>query len=204
MKKQFRPPFFIPWLLRKRLWYQKKAVNAVFLTFDDGPTASFTDWILNELAKHDIKATFFCVGTNAEKFPELMQRIQEEGHAVGNHTMCHERGTKVSRKSYLKSIEDTSRIVPSKLFRPPYGRIPMTYTPSISKDYRIIMWSWLSYDFDPSVSIETILKKAETIRAGDIIVLHDNEKVTDRVKIILPGLIRVIQQKNLKFATLSA
>lgn len=202
--KIFRTPIYFPWFFPRRRWGFSSASNSVYLTFDDGPTPGLTHWILDLLEKEKIQATFFCVGTNAKSHPELMSRMIEKGHAIGNHTMRHEKGTKVSKKKYLDSINEASNYIESKLFRPPYGRLPITYGQRIGRDYKIVMWSWLSYDYDASVPISEIVKEANRIKAGDVLVVHDNEKVKDRIKELLPQMIQVIREKGLKFEVISA
>ena len=201
--KIFRTPIYFPWFFPRRRWGFSSAQKSVYLTFDDGPTPELTDWILELLNTEKIQATFFCVGANAKAHPELMDRMIREGHAIGNHTMRHEKGTKVSKKEYLESITEASKSIDSALFRPPYGRLPMIYGRSIRKKYTIVMWSWLSYDYDTSVSIPEILKHAKRIKAGDILVVHDNEKVMNRIKELLPQLVEIIREKGLKFEIIS-
>ena len=182
------------------MWGFSRSINQVFLTFDDGPNPEITPWVLDYLKEKNIQATFFCVGSNIKRYPELFQRIKAEGHSVGNHTMNHDKGTKVSFQHYKESISETKKLVGNNLFRPPYGRINAWKSYQLSKEYKLIMWSWLSYDFDPSIEIFLILEKAKKqIKAGDILVLHDNPKVTDRVKELLPKLVEIIEQKGLKF-----
>lgn len=202
--KIFRTPIYFPWFFPRRRWGFSSTSKSVYLTFDDGPTPELTHWILELLEKEKIRATFFCVGTNAKSHPELMNRMVDQGHAIGNHTMRHEKGTKVSRKEYVESINEASNYIDSKLFRPPYGRLPMIYGRSIRKNYKIVMWSWLSYDYDASVSISKILEEASRIRAGDVLVVHDNEKVMNRIKELLPQMIQIVREKELNFAIISA
>ncbi len=198
--KIFKTPCFFKWIFPRRTWGFSRSIDQVYLTFDDGPNLEITPWILDYLKEKNIQATFFCVGSNIKRYPELFQRIKAEGHSVGNHTMNHDKGTKVPFKQYKSSISETKKLIGNKLFRPPYGRINAWKSYQLSKEYHLIMWSWLSYDFDPSIAISTILKKAKKqIKAGDILVLHDNPKVTDRVKELLPKLIEIIEQKGLKF-----
>lgn len=196
--KNFRIPFFVPWIFPRRIW-KLKSKNTVYLTFDDGPQEGLTDWILNFLNEHNIKATFFCVGENVKNNPNLFAKIQANGHRVGNHTMKHERGTKTSVSKYINSVKNAGEIIQSNLFRPPYGRLPLWKTNEIRKTYKIIMWSWLSYDFDNSVSVEKILESAKSIRSGDILVFHDNLKSQDRVKILLPEVVEILLEKGYKF-----
>jgi peptidoglycan/xylan/chitin deacetylase (PgdA/CDA1 family) len=202
--KQFRTPYVFRWLFHRRLWGFSNADKTVYLTFDDGPTPECTAWILNTLSQYNAKATFFCVGANVKEHPELLKRICDEGHAIGNHTMYHENGNKTSKQAYLKSIEDAAALIPSSLFRPPYGRIPMTYTKALRKKYTIVMWSWLSYDYHLEVDATTILERAQSIRAGDILVLHDNTKSFDKLKVVLPKLLGLLEKKGFELAPISA
>lgn len=199
MTRYFKTPFVFRYLFSRREWGFSD-LSSVYLTFDDGPTAELTQWILNFLKEEKISATFFCVGENAQNHPELMDRMRSEGHSIGNHTMNHLKGTSTSKVEYLESIEKANEFIDSDLFRPPYGRMSLRLGGAICKKYRVIMWSWLSYDYDQNVSVEKILKKAKKqIQGGDIIVLHDNLKVQDRLKEILPELINIIRDKNLSF-----
>jgi len=202
--KQFRTPYFFRWLFHQRIWGFSRKDGIVYLTFDDGPTPECTHWILDTLSAHKVKATFFCVGANVVEHPKILERILNEGHAIGNHTMRHEKGTETTRSDYFKSIEDAAKVIPSNLFRPPYGRIPMAYTKNLRRKYKIIMWTWLSYDYHPEVSAETILKRAESIQPGDILVLHDNVKSFEKLKVVLPELLMLIENKGLKLAPISA
>ncbi|NRA12785.1 MAG: polysaccharide deacetylase family protein [Crocinitomicaceae bacterium] len=202
MIKYFKTPNIFKWIFHRRVWGFSSS-DKVFLTFDDGPTSDLTPWILDFLDSQNVKATFFCVGANVVKHPNLLTTIQERGHAVGNHTMRHEKGTDVSKRDYMKSIKEASGVISSNLFRPPYGRLPIRYSKGIRANHKIIMWSWLSYDYDASVPIDLVLKKAEKIKGGDIIVVHDNVKSTERLKDILPELVRIIKSKGLEFDIIS-
>lgn len=203
MKHLFRTPWIAKWIFSGRTWGFSSS-DTVYLTFDDGPTQELTTWILDFLKQEGVHATFFCVGANAEKFPQLMQTIREQGHAIGNHTMRHEKGTETSYSKFRASIDAAAPHTSTTLFRPPYGRLPMSYTRRLKKEYSIIMWTWLSFDFDPTVPVETILKQAERIRPGDILVLHDNLKVEDRLKTVLPAVIAGLKGKGYKFGLISA
>ena len=203
MKRLFKPPLLIQWYFHRRQWRSKD--NKVYLTFDDGPSPNLTDQLLSILRAEDVSATFFCVGENARKYPELIEKIKSHGHAIGNHTMRHERGTKVKMNDYLSSIREASQYIDSKLFRPPYGRMPSRTAWRVARDYKVIMWSWLSYDFDVEIPISEILKKArKQLKGGEVLVLHDNEKVHDRVVQLLPELIKEIRKKGLDFEVISA
>ena len=199
MLKLFKTPLVFRWIYYRRTWgFSDK--KSVYLTFDDGPTVELTLWILNCLKEEDVKATFFCVGENAKRNPEIIEEIKLNGHRLGNHTMHHEKGTNSSKKDFLNSINQADNYLHSDLFRPPYGRMPFNYSKLIVSKYKIIMWSWLSYDYDETVKIENILNKAKgQIKGGDIIVLHDNIKTEIRLKEILPNLIKIVKEKGLEF-----
>ncbi len=199
----FRIPFFIPWIFPRRVW-KMKSKTTVYLTFDDGPQLELTHWILDFLEKENILATFFCVGDNVQKYPDLYQKLIKSGHAVGNHTMNHEKGSKVDNEKYLSSIDKASKVIESSLFRPPYGRLPIWKTKQIRSRFNIIMWSWLSYDFDNTVAIEKVISSANSIKGGDILVFHDNIKSKDRLKILLPEVVQIVKNKGLYFDVLPA
>ena len=205
MPRFFKTPHLVRWFFPRRVWSFSSSDNKVYLTFDDGPNREITEWILDLLDEKQVKATFFCVGRNARENPALIDRIVGSGHAIGNHTMQHDKNTEVTSEDYLNSIENAAAYIPSKLFRPPYGRLTMRDARRIGKQYKIIMWTWLSYDFDNKVSTKDILENAKhKIKAGDILVLHDNIKSSARVKELLPGLIEIIRQKGYVFHTISA
>ncbi len=197
--KLYKTPRFLRLIFKQRTWGFALDENCIYLTFDDGPHPDITPWVLDELLKNNVKATFFCVGENVKRYPEIYQRILDEGHATGNHTMRHENALKVKPSDYIKSIEEAGQVINSRLFRPPYGRLTPVLARKIRRQYQIVMWSWLSYDFDRSVPVSTILEKAESqIRKGDILVLHDNVKIADRQRELLPALLKLLDQKGWK------
>ena len=198
----FRIPFFIPWVFPRRIW-KMDSKTSVFLTFDDGPQPEITDWILQFLEREGIYATFFCVGNNVLKHTSIFENVRRSGHAIGNHTMHHERGNSVSINAYTSSIQEADQLIGSNLFRPPYGRLPFWKGCNISSQFKVIMWSWLSYDYDSTVPIEVILNSAQNIKGGDILVFHDNPKSFERLKILLPEVVKIIQSKKLSFELLS-
>jgi len=198
----FKTPYLVKKLFFNRIWGFNHIDNIVFLTFDDGPHPEITPWILDLLKKENIKATFFCVGDNVRKFPEIYNQIINDGHSVGNHSMYHNNASKSTKKEYLSSIHEASEYIQSTLYRPPYGRLPILWENDLIKDYKVIMWSWLSYDYDSNISVSDILNKATKIKSGDILVLHDNPKITEKQKILLPKLIRYLKEKKITFETI--
>ena len=141
-------PQLIQTLFPSIIWKGKTDEKILHLTFDDSPTPEFTFWILNLLEKLNIKATFFCVGESAERYPKIILSILDKGHQIGNHTYSHKNGFLSSTKSYLDNIERCKKILPSTtLFRPPYGKIYPWQIRKIKENYKIVMWDIVSYDF---------------------------------------------------------
>lgn len=171
--------------------------NSVFLTFDDGPHPDITPFVLEQLARFDMQATFFCVGENLVRYPEIAAEILAAGHTIGNHTMRHTKGTAVTDAEYYQSVEDFRLVNDTDLFRPPYGKMRPSQRRKLSRHFRIIMWSWLSYDYDAAVPVERILHKARTIKAGDILLLHDNPKIREKQQELLPKLLHYLREKGL-------
>lgn len=196
----FRVPKFASVIYNKRVWGFFASKSAVYLTFDDGPNPEITPFVLDELLKRDLKATFFCVGENVSKYPEIFERIKAEGHQIGNHSFKHENANKTTAENYLNSLQKADALIQSKLFRPPYGRLSPRLAREISKKYKIIMWTWLSYDYDKEVSVQEILTKAEKqIKVGDILVLHDNAKIATKQKKLVPQFLDLLLHKGFKF-----
>lgn len=196
--KLFKTPIVFRWFFPRRTW-GFSSIDEVYLTFDDGPDPEITPFILDFLADRNLKACFFCVGENVEKYPQIFERIKREGHLVGSHTMKHEKGTACEWSDYKSSVAKCQQLVGGKLFRPPYGRIRAWQSFLLAKKYQIIMWTWLSYDYDRCVSIDEILYQAKKIKPGDILLLHDNRKVKERVTELLPQLIDQLEDRGLKF-----
>lgn len=200
----YRTPRALHSVFSKRTWGFSLAKNEVYLTFDDGPNPEITPWILDELKKRQIQATFFCVGENIQRYPDLFQRIKTEGHQVGSHTMRHEKSPETDWVQYQKSVKECADLVGNNLFRPPYGRLNSWRARQLARKYRIIMWTWLSYDYDAKVPVETILNRANLeIKAGSILVLHDNQKVVQRVRELLPPLLDILEEKKLSCLPIS-
>jgi len=171
----------------------------VYLTFDDGPIPEATPWVLDLLKSKNIKATFFCVGENVEKYPEIYQRILSEGHSVGNHTFNHLNGWKTNGNQYNKNVAKASKIIESSLFRPPYGKLTPGLVKQLRKDYNVVMWDVLSGDFDTSITPQDCLKNVkENANQGSIIVFHDSIKAIDTLKFVLPEVISFFEEKGIQ------
>jgi peptidoglycan/xylan/chitin deacetylase (PgdA/CDA1 family) len=185
-------------------WRKPENGSRVYLTFDDGPSPEGTPWLLETLAAYQAKATFFCVGANAERYPELVQRITAQGHQLGNHTQHHTAGWRVEPETYLAGVNRAAAVIPTPLFRPPYGQV----TPRLAKalrsaGYEVIMWEVLSYDFDQQVNTaQALLKCLKGTRAGTIVVFHDHPKALPQLKAILPCYLQHLHEKGYTFAPL--
>ena len=197
-------PQLIQTLFPSIIWKGKTDEKILHLTFDDSPTPEFTFWILNLLEKLNIKATFFCIGENAEKCPEIILSILDKGHQIGNHTYSHKNGFLSSTKSYLDNIERCKKILPSTtLFRPPYGKIYPWQIRKIKENYKIVMWDIVSYDFDENITEEKVKSNViSNVENGSIIVFHDNKKSKKILKFCLEEILQNLIKKGYRFKTI--
>jgi peptidoglycan/xylan/chitin deacetylase (PgdA/CDA1 family) len=197
MKYWIKTPRIVPLIFLKLLWRLSPDKPVVYLTFDDGPNDSNTSDILKILDEEKIKGTFFCIGNNVVKNPEIFQEIIEKGHSVGNHSMSHINGWKVAKNKYLEDIEKAAELIKSNLFRPPYGKLNFRSTWQLKKKFEIVMWDINSGDFDKTLSysqvIENVLKNT---RNGSIVVLHDNKKFKHLTLNALLPIIKGLKNKG--------
>lgn len=196
-------PVRTPWLFKMAypscLWQVPSVKDRVYLTFDDGPHDQMTPFVLDELAKREARATFFAIGKNAAAHPELLARILDEDHALGNHTMNHLNGWKSHDQAYVDDISKAARIIPSNLFRPPYGRISQSQCKRVERELhmRVVMWTLLSGDFDPELGEDKCLRQVlDKMKAGDIIVFHDSAKASAKLKYVLPRVMDEIGRRG--------
>ncbi len=187
----FTTPYIIRLFYPSLLWEMPKGEKKIYITFDDGPHPSITPRVLEILKKFNAKATFFCIGNNVNKYKETFEMIVNDGHSVGNHTYNHEKGWNTGTKEYVESVNRTRSLVGSDLLRPPHGRITPAQIRRLKKDYRLIAWSVISYDWDKSLTpdecLENVIKKSYD---GSIIVFHDSEKAVCNM---IPTLTKVLQ-----------
>jgi peptidoglycan/xylan/chitin deacetylase (PgdA/CDA1 family) len=172
------------------------------LTFDDGPNPDTTPEILDILESVDLKAAFFCNGREAEKYPGLVDLIVSKGHVIGNHGYDHLSGWKTNVSDYVENVQMAEKFTSSTLFRPPYGSISLSQYREVKKNYKIVFWDLMPYDFDEKFGGKrafNILK--EKIRPGSIIVLH--EKVTPSCLSFLAEFIKYAEKNGYKFVTTS-
>ncbi|MCH8534634.1 MAG: polysaccharide deacetylase family protein [Flavobacteriaceae bacterium] len=193
-------------LMPNRRWGFPDHQGKIYLTFDDGPIPEVTPWVLDCLNEYQAKATFFCIGNNIEKHPEIFRRILEEGHQIGNHTQNHLNAFKVSSKLYLDNLNLAQETLYqqkafTKLFRPPYGKLKRKQEKELlAKGFEIIMWSVLSKDYNPKISPEQCLSNVlEHAGSGDIIVMHDSLKAMKNLKFSLPQILSHFTSKGYSF-----
>ena len=210
-----KTPFLVKKLFPNYVWDIKTDEKVLYLTFDDGPTPNITEWTLEILKKFDAKATFFSIGNNIEKYPAIFKRIQDEGHAIGNHTLNHVEGWKTNVEEYVVEVQKTQDLINSNivngqltneiskvnLFRPPYGKITSKQGTTLRKlGYKIIMWDILAFDWTDSISNEkcaqNVISKAEL---GSIIVFHDSIKAAERMQYALQKVLEYFSEKGFVF-----
>ena len=223
----YKTPKLVQRMFPKRVWTFPEKSNAIFLTFDDGPIPNITPWVIQELKKNNAKATFFCIGENIKKNPDIFKTLISEGHSIGNHTYSHLNGwkTKVSeyvnnvilseaeankwsKKSTIKNLSTTappdgragSAKEEQSLFRPPYGKITTKQSKILQeRGCKIIMWDILSADYNTSISEEKCLQNVlKSIAPGSIVVFHDSLKAEKNLRYALPKVLDFISEKGWK------
>lgn len=213
-----KSPLLLKWYYPSLLWNKSRTEKVIYLTFDDGPIPNVTDFVLKTLKAFNAKATFFCIGDNIVKHPEVYAHVINDGHAVGNHTFNHLKGWKTDDETYIENTLMCQQLTSTNLFRPPYGRIKKSQVRRLkslvldqsksrlstsSTGLQIVMWDVLSGDFDINLSPEkcyqNVIKHTEN---GSIIVFHDSLKAFDRLKYTLPRALKYFSDKGFTFSSL--
>ncbi|WP_394989994.1 polysaccharide deacetylase family protein [Emticicia sp.] len=200
--------FLIRALYPNFVWRKPTQEKIIYLTFDDGPIPEITEFVLETLAAYNAKATFFCIGNNIQKNPDVFQKVINDGHGIGNHTFNHLKGWTTDDKVYFDNIEQckdemVSRGVYTSLFRPPYGRIKRSQANVVFPDYQIIMWDVLSGDFSLKLSPKTVLEKTlKHTEAGSIVLFHDSIKANKNMLYALPKFLEHFSEKGFRFEML--
>lgn len=208
-----KAPFWIRWVYPQLLWRLSSKEKVLYLSFDDGPHESATHFVLDQLKAYQAKASFFCIGKNVVKHPEIYERILLEGHQVGNHTQHHMNGWENGVDDYLQEVAAAAELIHSPLFRPPYGRIKRAAISKVKAllnerfsnmgASNIVMWDVLSGDFDTQISGETCFQNViKHAGPGSIIVFHDSTKAWDRMSYALPKVLQHFSALGYRFETI--
>lgn len=207
-----KSPRLLKWYYPSLTWNKSRSEKVIYLTFDDGPIPIVTDFVLETLKNYNAKATFFCIGDNIKKHPEIFERLKNAGHAIGNHTFNHLRGWDTEDEIYFENFKKCQALTQSNLFRPPYGRIKksqieqvMSYDLGVTSlniqpynsqalthnsQMQIVMWDVLSGDFDVNLSPEKCFQNViKHTKNGSIVVFHDSLKAFERLKYALPKVL---------------
>jgi peptidoglycan/xylan/chitin deacetylase (PgdA/CDA1 family) len=206
----YKTPKIIQSIFPSLLWKVNTEDKVIYPTFDDGPIPELTGHILNILREFEAKATFFCVGDNINKYPELFESILKEGHSVGNHTFNHLKAWKTDNDQYFHNVLLCEQEIErhnnqdQKLFRFPYGQFNLKLAKRLKHNgYKLIMWDVLSKDYNQSISAERILSQSIANSSnGSIIVFHDNIKAKDKILQFLPLYLKYFSDIGYKFKKL--
>ena len=195
-----QPAKWLRWLFPKAIWRMDPTEKAVYLTFDDGPIPEATPFILDTLREHGIKATFFMVGDNVRKYPELFERIKAEGHQVGNHTFNHLGAFKHWTLTYIMNTKKANDLIGAHLFRPPHGLMRWSEYYWLRKKYKIVMWDLVTRDYSKWLTAEEVLDNVKRYaRNGSIITFHDSLKSIEKLRTALPASIQWLKQEGYVF-----
>ena len=195
-----QPSMWLRWLYPRATWRMNRHEKAVYLTFDDGPIPEATPFILDTLKHYGIKATFFMVGDNARKYPELHQRVVNEGHRIGNHTHNHISGFRHSIRKYSYNVEKANAYLHTNLVRPPHGWMRWGQYAWPGRKYRIVMWDLVTHDYSKWMTADDVFNNVKRYaRNGSIITFHDSLKSIDKLRTALPQAIEWLQAQGYAF-----
>ncbi|MBN8833970.1 MAG: polysaccharide deacetylase [Niastella sp. SCN 39-18] len=199
-----KTPGWLKKVYHDRIWdMPDKEKDTLYLSFDDGPHPTITPALLDLLQNYQAKATFFCIGENVKKYPDVYQRILQEGHAVGNHTQTHLNGWKTKDEIYLADIRQAANSIESNLFRPPYGRMTRFQQKQLMRQphpLQVVMWSVISGDFDVRIHPERCLQNVlYNSKPGSIIVFHDSDKAKKNMEFAVPRTLNYFSKQGFSF-----
>ena len=195
-----QPAIWLRWLYPKATWRMDKHERAGYLTFDDGPIPEATPFILKTLAEFNVRATFFMVGDNVRKYPELFEQVVAAGHRIGNHTFNHIGGFKHSIKHYCANADKANELLKTDLFRPPHGWMRFDQYFWLGRKYRIVMWDLVTRDYSKWMSPQGVLNNVRRYaRNGSIITFHDSLKSIDKLHFALPESIKWLKKQGYQF-----
>ncbi len=186
------------------IWRIPRKEKTVYLTFDDGPIPEVTPFVLDLLREKGIKATFFCVGDNVRKHPDVFQQVLDEGHLVGNHTFNHLQGLYSWSRNYIKNVQQADNLIHSKLFRPPHGILRYLQFVTLRRKFKIVFWDVVTRDYNQKLTGEEVMEIVKKYtRNGSIIVFHDSLKAEKNIRYALPKAIDWLKENGYKFEQLT-
>ena len=195
-----QPTKWLRWIYPKALWRINPEEHAVYLTFDDGPIPESTPFILDTLREFGVKATFFMVGENVERYPDLYRRIVEEGHQVGHHTYNHMGSLRHYIVTYYNNVEKANELIHSHLFRPPHGWMWLGAYNMLRRKYKIVMWDLVTRDYSHLLNAFDVLRNVVLYtRNGSIITFHDSLKSIEKLRYALPAALRYLKEQGYEF-----
>ena len=195
-----QPAIYLRWLYPRALWRMNRHERSVYLTFDDGPIPEATPFILDVLHEHGVHATFFMVGDNVRKYPDLYKRILTEGHQIGNHTHNHIGGIRHSLHEYSYNVEKANAYINAHLFRPPHGWMRLAQYALLSRKYKVVMWDLVTRDYSKWLTAEDVVNNVKRYaRNGSIITFHDSLKSIDKLRTALPQSIQWLKDQGYQF-----
>jgi peptidoglycan-N-acetylglucosamine deacetylase len=194
------PSLFYKIYNSKDLWKVETSEDLIYLTFDDGPVPEVTPWVLDLLDSFGAKATFFCVGENVMRNPEILEEIMRRDHTIGNHTFNHMNGWKSEPHDYFENVGKCEDYFKTTLFRPPYGKVSLTQHKLLKKHFNFVYWTVISGDFDQNITPEKCLENAiNSVEKGSIVVFHDSMKARENLYYTLPAFLNHFHKKGFRF-----
>ena len=195
-----QPSLWLRWIYPDALWRMNKHERAVYLTFDDGPIPEVTPRVLDILDHYQVKATFFMVGDNVRKHPDIFQQVKDKGHRIGNHTFNHIGGFRHGIRSYLNNVEKANEYLHTDLVRPPHGWLKWEQYFFLHKRYQLGMWDLVTRDYSNRLNAQEVLWNVRHYaRPGSIITFHDSLKSQDKLWFTLPRSIEWLQAQGYSF-----
>lgn len=181
----------------------KEKPGQVFLTFDDGPIPEVTPWVLEVLDEFGVKATFFMVGQNIERHPELLNLVNEKGHKAANHTLHHIRGIGIKPEHYIEDAAACEKFTKSGLIRPPHGWLTPRQLKELKKEYKVVMYDLVTRDYSKKTTADDVVNNIRKLtRDGSIIVFHDSLKSFEKLKTALPLSLQWLKSQGYTFSLL--
>ena len=195
-----QPPWFYRALFPGVTWRMPAEPKCVYLTFDDGPIPEVTPWVLDTLDRFGVKATFFMVGDNVRKHPDIFRMVVDRGHRIGNHTFNHIQGWRYWTKNYLANVAKAEDYIPSNMDRPHHENMRIPQTLLLQRKYRVIMWDVVTRDYSPHMTPEGVLQVVKRYtRNGSVIVFHDSLKAERNMRVAMPQAIEWLLAQGYTF-----